>query len=70
MATSDFFADTYIAAREKFLSAARAARCDLSKYPLRNHTGPYGEELTIERAACADFRRLRFSRKIGCLQKA
>jgi Protein of unknown function (DUF2817) len=48
MATSDFFADTYIAAREKFLSAARAARCDLSKYPLRNHTGPYGEELTID----------------------
>jgi Protein of unknown function (DUF2817) len=48
MATSDFFADTYIAAREKFLSAARAARCDLSKYPLRNHTGPHGEELTID----------------------
>ena len=48
MATSDFFADTYIAAREKFISAARAARCDLSEYPLRNHAGPYGEELTID----------------------
>jgi len=48
MATSDFFADTYAAAREKFLAAAGAARCDISSYPLPNHTGPYGEELTID----------------------
>ena len=48
MATSDFFADTYAAAREKFLAAAGAARCDISSYSLPNHTGPYGEELTID----------------------
>ena len=48
MATGNFSADTYIAAREKFLSAARAARCDLSIYPLPNHMGPDGQELTID----------------------
>ena len=48
MATSDFFADTYAAAREKFLTAAGAARCDVSSYRLPNHVGPRDEELTID----------------------
>jgi hypothetical protein len=48
MATSDFFADTYAGARDKFLSAARAARCDLFIYRLPNHMGPDGQELTID----------------------
>jgi len=48
MATSDFFADTYAGARDKFLSAARAARCDLFIYRLLNHMGPDGQELTID----------------------
>ena len=48
MATSDFFADTYAAARQKFLSAAGAARCDISSYRLPNQVGPNSEELTID----------------------
>ena len=48
MATSDFFADTYAGARDKFLSAARAARCDLFICRLQNHMGPDGQELTID----------------------
>jgi hypothetical protein len=48
MGTSDFFADTYVAARQKFLLAARAAQCDISTYPLPNHVGPHGEKLTID----------------------
>ena len=47
MATSDFFADTYAAAREKFLTAAGAARCDVSSYRLPSHVGPRDEELTV-----------------------
>jgi hypothetical protein len=50
MATSDFFAETYAAAREKFLSAAHAARCDISSYRLLNEVGPNGEELAIDTA--------------------
>lgn len=48
MATSDFFAQDYPQAREKFLKASQSAGAVLSVYALPKHYGPNGETLFVD----------------------
>jgi hypothetical protein len=48
MPISDYFADTYAAAREKFLVAARTAGARLTAHTLPDHCGPQDEQLTLD----------------------
>ena len=48
MATSEFFAESYVKARAKFLKASRSAGALLTEYTLPNHYGPNRETLFVD----------------------
>ena len=54
MAMSSTFPDDYVAARRRFLSAARAAGARIETYPLEDHRSPSGDELAIDVAWLGD----------------
>ena len=48
MATSDFFADSYLEAREKFLKASQSAGAMLTEHALPKPYGPNGDTLLVD----------------------
>ena len=48
MATSDFFADSYLEAREKFLKASQSAGAMLTEHALPKRYGPNGDTLLVD----------------------
>jgi hypothetical protein len=48
------FPDDYVVARDRFLTAARAAGAALESFPLAAHCAPAGEELAIDVAWLGD----------------
>ncbi len=48
MTIAEYFSPDYASARERFCTAAKAARATLARYELPEHRGPAGEPLSID----------------------